>query len=138
MKTEDKKQSVILLWGPVILWYSIMFYLSHQPNLNSGLAYDFLLRKCAHIFEFAVLSLLIFNAIWKSNYFKEKKDLRLSYSIMTVFIVSLSLAASDEIHQSFVRGRHGTYTDVMIDSIGIMLSCLVLKMRHLKSFNKIS
>lgn len=132
-KDKNEKQSVLVLWGPVILWYSIMFYLSHQPNLKSGLSYDFLLRKCAHIFEFTVLGFLIFNTAWRSNWFKGKKELRVIYSILIAFFIAISLAISDEIHQTYVRGRNGTYTDVMIDSIGIMISGIIIKIRSFKT-----
>jgi len=109
-----------------------MFYLSNQPNLNSGLAYDFLLRKSAHIFEFMALGFLIFNAVWGSDWFKEKKEFRVSYSILIAFFIAISLAISDEIHQTYVRGRHGTYTDVMIDSVGIMISGIIIKIYPFK------
>lgn len=135
-KYKKGKQSFLVLWGPVILWYSIMFYLSHQPELKSGLTYDFVLRKCAHIFEFTVLGFLIFNAVWRSDWFKEKKQLRVSYSILIAFFIALSLAISDEIHQTYVRGRNGTYTDVMIDSIGLMISGIIIKIRPFKIFQK--
>ncbi len=121
--------SFIRLWGPVIIWYGIMFYLSNQPNLNSGLTYDFLLRKCAHIFEFTVLGFLIFNAVWGKRRIKGQKEIYFRQSILIAFAITLSLAISDEMHQTFVMGRHGSYIDVMIDSVGIMISGVIIKIR---------
>jgi VanZ family protein len=34
-------------------------------------------------------------------------------------VISVLYAISDEYHQHFVHGRHGTPIDVLIDSIGI-------------------
>ena len=36
-------------------------------------------------------------------------------------------AASDEIHQSFVRGRHGAWYDVVIDTVGVTIGVLAWK-----------
>ena len=33
-------------------------------------------------------------------------------------------AVSDEVHQSFVRGRHGAWYDVVIDTIGVAIGVL--------------
>ena len=33
--------------------------------------------------------------------------------------ISLAYAVTDEIHQTFIEGRHGTPVDVVIDSVGI-------------------
>lgn len=51
-------------WLPVFLWAAVIFYLSSQPGLKSGLLwpYDFILRKLAHITEYAILFLLIIRA----------------------------------------------------------------------------
>ena len=52
-------------WLPVFLWAGLIFYLSSRSGLSSGLPwpYDFILRKGAHITEFAVLFLLLWRAL---------------------------------------------------------------------------
>ena len=41
------------------------------------------------------------------------------------FLAALAYAASDELHQHFVRGRHGAPVDVAIDAVGIVAGLLV-------------
>mgnify|MGYP003309055667 FL=1 len=43
------------------------------------------------------------------------------YSIIICFIY----ACTDEIHQLYVVGRTGQFIDVLIDTIGALLGCLV-------------
>lgn len=100
-----------------------------MPNLESGLDQDFLLRKFAHIFEYFVLTLLIFQTVFKS-----KQNKKTALFLAAVF--SLLYAISDEYHQTFVFGRSGNVTDVIIDSFGIFLAVLLILVLW-KSFGKI-
>lgn len=100
-----------------------------MPNLESGLDQDFLLRKFAHIFEYFVLTLLIFHAVFKSK--QNKKT-----ALFLAAVSSLLYAMSDEYHQTFVFGRSGNVTDVIIDSFGIFLAALLILVLW-KSFGKI-
>ena len=106
----------ILNWFLVLIWAGIIFFLSHQPDLKSNLPseYDFVLRKLAHISEYAVLTFLLIRAL--SQYKISKKRILL-------FSVSLAIlyAFSDEYHQNFIFKRAGAFHDVAIDSIGIFL-----------------
>jgi VanZ family protein len=36
--------------------------------------------------------------------------------------ITLAYAATDEWHQSFVQGRHGTPVDVAIDAVGVAIA----------------
>ena len=52
------------VWGPVIVWAGVIFALSSVPSLNSGLGtWDEVLRKCAHVTEYAILGFLLLRAI---------------------------------------------------------------------------
>src|SRR5262249_12608828 len=44
---------------------------------------------------------------------------------LPAFFAALAYAASDEFHQRFVHGRHGTPVDVAIDAVGIVAGLLV-------------
>jgi len=103
----------LLYWLPVIVWAGAIFFLSSIPDLKSGLKEDFLLRKIAHILEFAVLTFLLFRAIFLDRPF--------ATSIIYSLIIALFYAFSDELHQLFVFGREGNIRDVAIDSIGILI-----------------
>lgn len=104
-------------WLMVIIWAAFIFFLSHQPGLKSGFPqiWDLVLRKLAHIAEYFVLNVLFIKS-FKNYNLSRKKILILS------FVFALLYAISDEYHQSFIFGRQGAARDVMIDSVGILLS----------------
>ncbi len=124
-------------WLPVFLWAGLIFYLSSVPNLESGFEADFFLRKAAHIFEYAVLAILLFNAFSRS-FEKKQKQPSFKTVVFYVFLISFLYAVSDEFHQTFVFGRSGNIKDVLIDSVGIILGIIVFlvsvksKNRHFK------
>ena len=75
-------------------------------------------RKAAHMTEYAILSVLLY--LWLERW----QFTELRKNILAVFM-SMLYAASDEIHQLFVRGRTGSARDVIIDSIGAVLGVFV-------------
>jgi VanZ family protein len=40
--------------------------------------------------------------------------------------IAVAYSTTDEFHQHFVRGRHGTPVDVLIDSMGAALAALLI------------
>lgn len=98
-------------WGAVVLWLGGIWWLSDQPDLRSGLAADFLLRKLAHVAEFAVLAALLVHAL--------RLSLSLPLSLALAVTGALLYAGIDEWHQSWVPGRHGSLVDAVIDAVGI-------------------
>jgi VanZ family protein len=103
------------LWAPVVLWAAVIFALSSIPSLGTDLGvWDTILRKGAHMTEYAILALLLFRALG---------------SELPAFLFGLAYAVSDEIHQLFVSGRHGSPVDVAIDAAGLLLGLLALRLR---------
>jgi len=100
----------------VLLWAAGIWILSNIPDLNSGLEQDFILRKIAHAAEFGVLAFLIYKALTGS---------KISH-VLLAGLLALTYAGLDELHQSYVFGRVGATTDVLIDSIGIVLVVALL------------
>ncbi|MDD5044729.1 MAG: VanZ family protein, partial [Candidatus Omnitrophica bacterium] len=50
-------------WLPVLIWCTLIFFLSGTPNLSTGLgAWDAILRKAAHIIEYLILTFLFYRA----------------------------------------------------------------------------
>jgi VanZ family protein len=89
---------------PPLLLMGLIFYLSAQPDLNSGLGtWDAILRKGAHMTEFGLLWFLWTRVVGPFG----------------ALAISLAYAASDEFHQTFVDGRHGTPVDWAIDAAGM-------------------
>ncbi len=91
---------------------ALIFALSATPDLSSGLGtWDFVLRKLAHVSIFALLWLAVARAAeWRRP--------------ILAAAIAVLYACSDELHQSFVEGRHGTPVDVLIDCVGIGLAAL--------------
>jgi len=105
------RSRLLSVWLPVFAWAAVIFALSSVPHLSSGLGvWDTVLRKCAHVTEYAIFGALLYRALGR-------EALALS--------VGIAYAATDELHQHFVRGRHASPVDVAIDSIGLALGMLV-------------
>ena len=104
--------SRLSLYAPPLAVMTLIFALSATPDLSSGLgAWDTLLRKLAHVTIFGVLWLTLARAThWRRP--------------ILATVVAVLYAISDEVHQTFVEGRHGTPVDVAIDSAGIALALL--------------
>ncbi len=100
----------LCLWLPVVLWAAVIFALSSIPSLNSGLGvWDLILRKLAHVGEYALLSALLLRALARP---------------WPALAIAVTYAASDELHQHFVRGRTGAPRDVAIDAAGALIGLI--------------
>ena len=97
-------------WAPVLAWMAVIFALSSVPSLSSGLSIDYVLRKCAHMTEYAILFVLLMRALGREA---------------PAFALGVAYAISDEVHQHFVRGRHASPVDVAIDSVGLAIGLAV-------------
>jgi len=115
-------------WLPVVIWAGVIFILSSIPNLKTNLEQDFLLRKIAHMVEFGILTFLSYRAL-------KQEKININRALIFSFVFALFYAFTDEFHQLFVRGRHGSLKDVGIDSIGILIFSLAcyIKNRRLKN-----
>lgn len=78
-----------------------------------------IIRKMAHFSIYTVVGLLLMSLVSTYN-IKEKNRL-----IITL-ITGIIYASSDEIHQSFVPGRSPMITDVVIDTMGVILGILLI------------
>jgi VanZ family protein len=100
----------VFRFGPPLALMAVIFVLSAQPDLNSGLGViDTIGRKLVHMASYGLLWWL-----WQ-------RALR-TPSAMPAVLITLAYAASDEYHQTFVQGRHGSPVDVLIDAAGIALA----------------
>lgn len=94
---------------------------------------DFIIKKSAHIIEYAILTILIFRALFQT--FPSSNAQKINW---TSFGLSLIYAISDEYHQSFVYGRTATLRDIIIDAIGITLALHLIKViKNNKKYKKI-
>jgi VanZ family protein len=103
--------SRVSAWLPVIAWAAVIFALSSIAHLGTGLGtWDTILRKGAHVTEYAVFGLLLMRAVGREA---------------PAFLVGAAYAVTDEIHQHFVSGRHSSPIDVAIDSTGVLIGVLL-------------
>ena len=138
MNSVLKKRLSLLV---LILWMCFIFYMSGMNGVESKMIsssfvmtiskilnvndsnlfitqYELLFRKIAHVSEYFILCLLLYNYL---KYIVINNKIYL-YVSMISFIYSIS----DEFHQSFISGRGCTYIDVLIDTIGICLALIVI------------
>jgi VanZ family protein len=53
-----------------------------------------------------------------------------SRAIVLALALSIAYSATDEFHQRYVHGRHGTPVDVGIDSIGAGVAAILINRRR--------
>src|SRR6202795_4283006 len=111
------RSRLLTVWLPVVAWAAVIFTLSAIPSLSTGLGtWDTILRKGAHVTENAILVGLLYRA--------QGREAR-------ALAAGIAYAATDELHQYFVRGRHASPVDVAIDAVGVAVGMLVwLRLRE--------
>ena len=111
--TAAAGRSPLLTWLAVVVWAGVIFAFSSVPSLSTELGtWDTILRKLAHLAEYAILGALLDRA------------LRRPQLVVAVALAGL-YAVTDEVHQLFVEGRHGSPLDVAIDTLGALLGVLL-------------
>ena len=146
-----KKLLYRLVTGALLLcWMCTIFRFSAQPAVQSekvsgGVAYrvveaycqifhvayteeemeihaeaiDYPIRKAAHMTEYAVLGIYAFLCLIG---YEQKKKIIYPASLL----IAVLYATSDEIHQLYVPGRAGRFSDVCIDMSGAALGLLLV------------
>ena len=131
-------------WLPVALWMGVIFALSTDLGSAEQTSYiirplilwlvptaspeavdriQFLMRKCAHLAEYAVLAMLILRGI-RISCLSTPKPWSWRQAGLALLIAA-AYAATDEWHQSFVPSRTADLGDVLIDSTGASLGLLL-------------
>jgi len=90
---------------------------SHGFRVFWGFSW-FAVVKGWHALEFAMLFLLLQRGL---DFLKMPRPKSSALALLT----AIAFAASDEWHQTFVPGRGGTVTDVLIDSLGALTAFFV-------------
>lgn len=123
----------------------VIFFLSHTPGEESAkqsglivtlLSYlpikidesninilTLIIRKGAHMTEYFLLTLSLV------KYFKSVQyEVKLQWSKIYFWsgIIAFLYACSDEFHQTFIPGRAGLFTDVLVDSVGIIFALITV------------
>ncbi len=104
------------LWPVLIM--ALIFVLSATPNLSTGLGLiDLIGRKIAHAVIFAALCWSSARALLTRTSPTPAATVALGFSLL--------YAVSDEVHQSYVPGRHGAPIDVVVDGLGAAAAALL-------------
>jgi len=99
----------------VLDWLSVSILPRNLVPLNN------LLRKSAHLTEYAVLAVFLYSSLKPvGNPFWSRE------AAFWALVASGSYSITDEFHQRFVPGRHGSLSDCLIDTGGALLGLYVL------------
>ncbi|NOH16250.1 VanZ family protein [Clostridium cochlearium] len=138
----SKNHKKILKYILVLVWMIIIFKFSSDPaeisdgksgfiieainslgiNISSTLGEftNFTIRKIGHVGEYFILTILLISAL--------KEDFKIEKVYIISILVTFLYACSDEIHQIFVPGRAGRFSDVLIDLFGGILAVFIVKL----------
>ncbi len=133
---KNKGWNVRMLWGMVILWGLLCFYLSsqkltsttqlsdtithvilrvfHLPGQTYYMAIFNEVRLAAHVLIFAVLSMLLCGALLVTGQ-KKRRCYFLSFAVGAVCSVG------SEVGKLFVTGRHCSIADMILNLLGCVL-----------------
>ena len=84
-----------------------------NSDISSSVTNHFV-RKAAHFFAYLILGVLVASLLRLCGVKSNK-------SVIVALLICIALAAGDEIHQTFVPGRGGRVTDVILDSCGALV-----------------
>ena len=126
---------ILKSWLPVVLWMMLMFAASTdllssehtsrylvpflrwlKPDISAATIAQihFLIRKSAHVTEYAILTVLL----WRAFRFHRRDARNVWPQGAIALAVAIIFAATDEYHQAYVPTRGSSASDVMIDSCG--------------------
>lgn len=109
-------------WAPPLALMALIFFLSAQQDLSTGLGtIDLVGRKFVHAGIFGLLCLLLWRAL--------APHLPPQTALAAALMATVAYAVSDELHQTFVPTRSGSPLDVAIDTVGAIAAVLVIRSR---------
>jgi len=145
-------KSFLKYWLPLVIWlavifvgstnlmsaehtsrYIVPFLLWLKPGMSPQTIWVIfvVMRKCAHVTEYAVLALLL----WRAVRSLPALSMKISMSFSAALLGCAVFAATDEFHQSFVKSRTPSVRDVVLDVAGAVLGLLIgasFTSRHFK------
>ncbi len=117
-------QLFLLYWAPVLVYVTIIFGLSAQPNLKPPLQFQNS-DKFFHMLEYGGLSFLLARA------FRSTARIRLALTAaLLVVLIGAVIAACDEKFQAFIPGRDSSLQDWFADVTGLILAQIVYVFTH--------
>lgn len=135
-------KSFLKYWLPLLVWLGVIFLGSTslmsaehtsrlivpillwlKPGMSPKAIWIILviMRKCAHVSEYAILALLLWRALRSGSTLRTKLPMLFG----AVLLACAVFAASDEFHQSFVKSRTPSLGDVLLDVVGALFGLLI-------------
>jgi VanZ family protein len=105
-------------WLPVLVYVSLIFFLSAQPNLQPPLHFENS-DKLMHLLEYGGLGVLFARAL-RDN-FPARSWV---FTSLLALGAGLVIAAGDEYFQSFIPGRESSVFDWLADGTGLTFAQL--------------
>jgi VanZ family protein len=104
--------------GPIARW---LYPSITDPQLENVV---FVVRKSAHMTEYAILAILLWRAMRRGSPLIGSG--LASRAALASWVLATAYAMTDEFHQTLVPNRTGQWEDVAIDSAGAALGILAL------------
>jgi len=138
--------SFLRYWLPLLVWMAVIFSASADAQstertsrflepflrwLNPDISLEaidqvrWIIRKTAHLTEYAVLAWLSWRAL-RRPYRDDSRPWSWRVAAATLGLV-MAYATTDELHQHFVPNRTGAWQDVCIDTAGGLLGLAVVR-----------
>jgi len=142
-------RSFLKNWLPVIVWVGVIFLGSTdlmsaehtsrfvvpflrrlKPDISAETlaSIHFIVRKCTHVGEYAVLGLLLLRAATLMT--NSRRSIPILY--VSVLGVCLIMAVTDEFHQTFVASRGASVRDIVIDTSGAVLGLVIASLFRMR------
>jgi len=133
--TASSQQDLLRAWWPAAVWvgliafestdffssehtgsmlYILWTHLFGKVDLHFFVVFHHYLRKTGHVVGYGMLSLLLLRG-WRATL--GHIPALLLRATLLAWLGTLSVAALDEWHQSFIPSRTGTVWDVLLDSV---------------------
>ena len=106
---------------PPIIWAVVIYAFSSQqvlPGLQVSTV-DFVSKKIAHMFVYAIFYILIFRGVSLTTHSSQQRT-----RFWLPLAICLVYAMADELHQTLVPNRTGTARDIGYDMIGAGIALL--------------
>jgi VanZ family protein len=109
-----------------IAYIASIFLLAGSPFISKIATFN--PYSLLHIPLYGILTvLLIFSIIpFKNSPNSQRNQKDQATPFLFAGLIALGIAVADEIHQAYIPGREASFTDVLLDAIGIALVLLLI------------
>ena len=109
-----------------ILYMLLIFALSSIPVDNSDGTRNLTIEVVGNFAHIPLFGLLAY--LWMKTFLN--KGVRFNKALIYTMIITITYAAFDEFHQSFVPGRNASILDFMSDTLGCAVALFIYKRRQ--------